>query len=120
MEAEGGKRLSPEAIARRCSRGCSLAEDAAGRGYRWRLSPEAIARCCSRGCSLVEDAAGRGCRYHWRLSLDAVREAVRWQRMPLAEAIIGGCRRRLSLDAVRKAIPWQRMPLAEAIVGGYR
>src|SRR5579859_437988 len=99
-------RVSLEAITRRCSRGCSLAEDAAGRGYRWRLSPEAIARRCSRGCSLAEDAAGRGCGYRWRLSLDAVREAVHWQRMPLAEAIVGGYHWRLSLDTV----PWQRLP----------
>ena len=92
MEAEGGQRLSPEAITRRCLQGYSLAEDATVRGCRWqRLSFEG---------------------YRCRLSLDAVREAVRWQRMPLAEAIVGGCRRRLSLDAVR----WQRMPLAEAIV----
>src|SRR5579859_3274103 len=92
----------------------------AGRGCRWqRLSLEAIARHCSRGCSLAEDAAGRGCGYRWRLSLDAVREAVPWQRMPLAEAIVGGYHWRLSLDTV----PWQRLPLTEDATGrrcGYR
>jgi hypothetical protein len=37
---------------------------------------------------MEEDAAGRGCR--WRLSP----LAIPWQRMPLAEAVGGGCRRR--------------------------
>jgi hypothetical protein len=53
---------------------------------------------------LAEDAAGRGCR---------------WQRLSL-EAVAVGYHRRLSLDAVREAVPWQRMRLAEAIAVGYR
>src|SRR5579859_7537841 len=58
---------------------------------------------------------GRG--YRWRLSLDTVHEAVCWQRMLLADAIVGGYRHRLSLNAVHEAIPWERMPLAEPVTG---